>query len=197
MRKKEIIWREILVQARLNKKTVFTQKELAASFRFSLSTVFNALKLPRQSHIIEVSGRNFKLNSYQKLLYLWASCRNLKSDLLYKSRIDFDIKKIESLMPPSINFGLYSAYSLLYKEAPADYDHIYIYSGASQLPEILKRLPEPNEKDKNPNFFVLKKDSWLSRYDSMPLEQIFTDIWNTPEWYAKDFLASLEEKLPF
>jgi len=49
MFKKEVIWREVLVQARLNKKKKFTQKELAQKFGFSLSTVFNALKIPRQN----------------------------------------------------------------------------------------------------------------------------------------------------
>ena len=53
MTKKEIIWREILFQAIENKKIEFTQKELAQKYGFSLSTVFNALKIPRSVSAIE------------------------------------------------------------------------------------------------------------------------------------------------
>jgi len=52
MIKKEIIWREILFQAIENKKTDFTQKELSQKYGFSLSTVFNALKIPSQAGAI-------------------------------------------------------------------------------------------------------------------------------------------------
>lgn len=83
MLKKEVIWREILVQARLNKKKKFTQKELAQKFGFSLSTVFNALKTPRQNYSIKVTGRFFTLENYQKLLYLWANEHSLKRDIIY------------------------------------------------------------------------------------------------------------------
>jgi len=34
MTKKEIVWREILVQAREKKRDIFTQKELAAIFGY-------------------------------------------------------------------------------------------------------------------------------------------------------------------
>jgi hypothetical protein len=49
MTKKEIIWREILFQAIKNRKFEFTQKKLAQKYRFSLSTVFNALKVPKEA----------------------------------------------------------------------------------------------------------------------------------------------------
>lgn len=195
MTKKEVIWREILVQARENRKTVFTQKELASAFSFSLSTVFNALKIPRASHIVEVSGRNFRLHSHQKLLYLWASARRPQKDIIFSARIELEPARTEALMPPLVEFGFYSAFALAYGEKPADYDHIYVYINSSDLPEIIERLPEHKLKDKNPNFFVLKKDPWLSRYGRLPLEQTFVDIWNAPEWYAKDFLGAIENKL--
>jgi len=70
MLKKEIIWREILNQAIENKKLDFTQKELAAKFNFSLSTVFNALKIPRIQGAIRVTGRNFEIIDIEKFLYI-------------------------------------------------------------------------------------------------------------------------------
>jgi hypothetical protein len=60
MTKKEIIWREILFQAIENKKFEFTQKELAQKYRFSLSTVFNALKVPREAGAVE-GKRGFRV----------------------------------------------------------------------------------------------------------------------------------------
>jgi len=87
----------------------------------------------------------------------------------------------------------------LYKNIPADYDHLYIYCFPKDLNSILQRLKlDKKSKSKNiyPNFFVLEKDKWQNIYGKALLpEQIFVDIWNAPEWYAKDFLKKLEEKL--
>ena len=77
MTKKEIIWREILFQAIENKKTEFTQKELAQKYGFSLSTVFNALKIPRQVSAVE-GKRGFRVRDIEKFLYLWTTFRKLK-----------------------------------------------------------------------------------------------------------------------
>lgn len=196
MTKKEVIWREILIQARKNKRTVFTQKELAADFGFSTSTIFNALKVPRQASIISVSGRNFRLESYEKLLHLWASHRSLIKDIYFQAELKEDAQNIESVMPPEANFGLYSAVRLILNSEPADYDHVFIYLDPSKLSRVIERFPERRERSNHPNFFVLQPDDWLSKYPEIPLEQIFVDIWNAPEWYAKDFLKALEEKLP-
>lgn len=196
MLKKEVIWREILVQARLNKKKKFTQKELAQKFGFSLSTVFNALKIPRQNHSLKVTGRFFTLENYQKLLYLWANEHSLKREIIYQGRKDKDILKLEAEIPADAIFGLYSAYKFFYNDAPADYDHLYIYLEVKDLEKIKDRLDLPTESHPSPNFFILKKDPWLNLYkEIMTPEQIFVDIWNSGEWYAKDFLKNFEEKL--
>lgn len=197
MSKKEVIWRDILVQYRLKKRVIFTQKELAGDFGFSLSTVFNAIKPLRESGIVEVSGRNFRLDSYHKLLLLLASFRNLKKAIYYRAYIAMESKALEAAIPPQASFGFYSAFAFAYHDTPADYDHIYVYLDPDKLTKALERLPSTDAKSKTPNFFALKADQWLSRYGEMPPEQIFMDIWNAPEWYAKDFLKSLEEKLPF
>ena len=195
MLKKEVTWREILIQARLHKKTIFTQKGLADGFDFSVSTVFNALKAARVANIISVSGRNFRLESYQKLLYLWATARAFQKEILFSAYVELDAKKIESLIPAGAEFGLYSAASYIYKIEPADYDHVYLYASEQELEKVLERFPGADAKSKNPNLIILKKDAWLDRYGEFSLEQIFVDIWNAPEWYAKDFLRKIEEKL--
>lgn len=195
MLKKEVVWREILFQARQNKKVKFTQKELAEKFGFSVSTVFNALKTLRAAHIIKVTGRFFVLEDYRKLLYLWASERNLKKAIFYQSFLGSDIKTLEAAMPPDVVFGLFSAFSILRGAVPSDYDHLYVYADQTKLGEILKRVSEYKIISTRVNFFVLQPDQWLSHYHDLPLEQTFVDIWNAPEWYAKDFLKALEEEL--
>lgn len=197
MTKKEIIWREILWQFRQNKKTLFQQKELAKKFGFSLSTVFNALKIPRSSGIINVTGRNFTLRDYNKFLYLWASHRRIDKDILYKARLNITSAEAESLMPPDIIYGLFSAFKFQYGSAPAEYDHLYIYADKKSVTEINRRIGEMKTDSKNPNFFIIVKDKWLADYDdkSTISEQIFVDIWSTQEWYGKDFIKELNEKL--
>lgn len=194
MSKKEIIWREILYQAIEQKNRQMTQKELAAKFRFSLSTVFNAIKAPRRIGAIKVSGRNFQVIDVEKFLYLWATARNFKKDIIYQTRVEEPVLTIEGLMPPSIIFGAYSAYRLKFQEAPADYDRIYVY--ASDLEEVKKRFPPIGKKKNYTNLIVLRADKFLENYGkTTTLAQTFVDLWNLPEWYVKDFQEALKNKI--
>ncbi len=193
MSKKEIIWRDILYEVIEKKNRQFTQKDLAAKFGFSLSTVFNSLKVPRQIGAIKVSGRNFQVIDLEKFLYLWATARNLKKDIVYQARIKEPILTIEGLMPPSAIFGAYSAYRLKFQESPADYDKIYIYS--FDLEEIKKRFPPAGAKAYS-NLIILKADPFLKNYgQTATLAQTFVDLWNLPEWYAKDFQEALKQRI--
>lgn len=193
MTKKEILWREILHQAIENKKTKFTQKELAAQFGFSLSTVFNALKIPRQSGAIKVSGRNFSMTDSEKFLNIWATFRRLKKDIIYQTHSDLSVREIEGLVPPNVIFGAFSSYRKKYQEAPADYDKLYIYALTEQLTEIKKRFPAQKGYE---NLIALKADPYLVQFGKItPDVQTYVDLWNLSEWYAKDFLKALKEKI--
>jgi len=192
MTKKEIIWREILFQAIENKKFEFTQKELAQKYRFSLSTVFNALKVPREAGAVE-GRRGFRVLDIEKFLYLWATFRKIKRDIIYQTAVKKGVLEIEGEMPPSVIFGAYSAFLKKYKFAPADYDKVYVYIEEKNLEEIKKRfLPQKGYI----NLIVLKADSWLKSFGPItPDCQTFVDLWNLTEWYAKDFLNALKEKI--
>ena len=194
MTKKEIIWREILHQAITNKKIAFTQKGLARDFGFSLSTVFNALKIPRSSGIIQTGGRGFNVLDSEKFLYLWATLRTMEKDILYKTRIERPVRQIEGEMPPGVIFGAFSAYVKKYKDAPADYDKVYIYAQKSQLAEIKRRFPAQKGRE---NLIVLLADPRLKAFSAgiTPDCQTFVDLWNISEWFAKDFLDALKQKL--
>ena len=191
MLKKELIWREILFQAINNKKTKFTQKELANQFGFSLSTVFNALKIPRQVGAVYVSGRDFSLIDTEKFLNIWATQRNLKREIIYQTYVDLPVLKLEAEMPAGIIYTAFSAFRLKFKEVPADYDKVYIY--AKDLSEIKKRFPPKKGRE---NLIVLKIDNFLTKYGPIPpLAQIYVDLWNLSEWYARDFLEALKKKI--
>lgn len=193
MTKKEVIWREILFQATKNKKFEGTQKKIAQKYHFSLSTVFNALKIPRNSGALRVGGRGFRVQDIEKFLYLWATFRNLKKDIIYQTNVPKKVQDIEGEMPPSIIFGAFSSYRKKYKTAPADYDKIYVYSKKDKIKEIKKRFPL---RKGYPNLIVLAADPWLKNLGKLtPDCQTFVDLWNLPEWYAKDFLGSLKEKI--
>ncbi|MBU1131255.1 helix-turn-helix domain-containing protein [Patescibacteria group bacterium] len=191
MTKKEIIWREILYQALERKVFKFTQKNLAEKLGFSLSTVFNALKVPRQAGAVKVSGRFFEVVDMEKLLAIWATYRNLAKEVIYQTRLDLPVSQIVGQLPAEVVLGGYSAYQARFKEAPADYDKVYVY--ADNLAEIKKRFPKQSG---GPSLIVLKPDANLKNYGQrLTLAQLFVDLWNLKEWQAKDFLESLKKKI--
>lgn len=190
MTKKEAIWRHILHYSLTKQQRQFTQKELATRFGYSLSTIHHALDIPRKIGAVEVTGRFFRLRDPEKFLYLWATHRNLKRDLMYTTHVDMPVQKIEGLIPPRTTFAAFSAYRLRYGNAPADYDVVYVY--AENIVMIKKRFPKVKGYE---NLVVLKSDSLLGKEHTTPDVQTFVDIWNTPHWYAKEFLIALKEKM--
>ena len=136
---------------------------------------------------IKINPRNLEIIDPKKILYYWASMRNVEKDIIYKTRVESPVKKIESEMPKDVIYSAYSAYKFKFKDIPADYSEVYVYS--SDIKEIEKRFSENN---KNPNLFVLKKDINMKE---ITIAQIFVDLWNIREWYAKEFLKAMEEKV--
>lgn len=191
MTKKEIIWREILHQGLSNRQSRFTQKELAEKFHLSTSTVFNALKVPRNLGVVEVTGRFFQLTNFEKLLNLWATLRKLSADIIYQTHADLDVLEVEKNMPPDVVFGAYTAFKKQFNEIPADYDKVYVYT--NNVLEIEKRFPQAKGYV---NLTVFKKDPFLRNYGLITTSsQTFVDLWNLPEWYAQDFWKNLAQKI--
>ncbi|MFA5813656.1 MAG: hypothetical protein WC862_04060 [Patescibacteria group bacterium] len=191
LKKKEIVWREILCQSIDKKTRQFTQKQLAKKFGYSLSTIFNALKIPRASGAVEVKSKFFTVRDQEKFLNIWSTFRNLAKDIIYETRVDAPALQIEGLMPADAIFTAYSAYRQKFSDAPADYDKVYVY--AANPAEIKKRFPPQKGYA---NLIVLKPDVYLKNYGpTVPATQLYADLWNLPEWYAKDFLNGLKEKI--
>jgi len=192
MKQKEIVYRELLFRIIEQKKYAFTQSGLAKRFNLSLSVVNYALKPLQQMGAVVIKPRSFDVVDTLKILYFWASLRNIEKNIVYKTRIDAPVRKIESELPANTIFGAYSAYKFKFKDVPADYSEVYVYGDAE---EIKKRFPISDEK-LPPNLFVLKKDLFLENYGEITvMGQTFVDLWNIKEWYARDFLDALKKKI--
>lgn len=188
MKKNEIIWREILEKT--NENPVFEQKKLALQFSFSTSTVFAAIYPLRNIGAVEVTGRNFRVINLEKILFYWATHRNLNKEIIYKTYFSAPVLEIEGLTDNESIYGGYSAVRLLLKSSPSEYDKVYLYT--SNLQKIRQRFP-PNSQ--TPNLFILKKDPFLSSFGkTTPTSQTFVDLWNMKDWYAQEFINILKEK---
>ena len=187
MKRIEEVYREILFQSMEKKNNSMTQSYIANALSMSLSVVNLALKPLKKMNAIKINQRSLDIIDKKKILYYWASIRNIEKDIVYQTRVDKPLRKIEAEMPADVIYAAYSAYKFKFKDVPADYSEVYVYS--DDILEIEKRFPE---NKKTPNLFILKKDKNM---DKATIAQIFVDLWNLKEWYAKDFLKAMEAKL--
>lgn len=188
MKKNEMIWREILDETIEQSglpagRQVFEQKNLAQKFGFSTSTVFAAIKPLRGIGAVEVTGRNFKVINFEKIIMFWATHRNLQKDIIFQTHVDLPVFEIEGLVDNNTIFGAYTAARNLLGEAVSDYDKVFVYGGIPRFPK----------KFGVPNFFLLKKDKFM-KGKITSVSQTFVDLWNLPDWFAKDYLDALREK---
>ncbi|MEK7596456.1 MAG: hypothetical protein AAB564_02845 [Patescibacteria group bacterium] len=129
----------------------------------------------------------------EKFLFLWATQRNVQKDIVYQTNFPANTQEIEGMMPEEIIFACYGAYVKKYEEAPADYDKVYVYADETNLEEIKKRFPKNKGYS---NLIVLKSDSYLKNFGPItPNVQLFADLWNLEDWYAKEFLTALKQKM--
>jgi len=196
MKRTEEIYREILFEAIEKKEKTLTQSEISKKLNISLSIVNSVIRKLGAIGAIKIHQRNFLVLDIKKTIYLWASLRNLSKDIIFKARIDAPVREIERVLP-NIFHTAYSAYKFRFGDVPADYSEIYVYGDGEDIELIKKRISnfKVSEDSKNPNLFVLKKDRSMELYKEIPLAQIFVDLWNLKEWYAKEFINAMEEKL--
>jgi len=194
MKKIETIWHYILFKALNDKEFRFTQKGIALHFNYSLSTVNYAVEIPAQIGAIRKETKFFVLENFFKLLYFWASQRNLFKDILYSAAYDGSIKEIEGLIPPESIFACYSAASRILKEPSADYSKVYFYINKNHIAKTKERFP--SLKKLPHNIFAIKGPDIMKEYGSITtLPQTFADVWNLKDWYGQDFIKSLEDKI--
>ena len=184
MKKLELIYNKIIEEAIENKNYKLTQKALSKELKVSLSTVNYALQPLKNMGAIKINLKNFEIINAKKILYYWASLRNLEKDIIYKTRVDMDVNNIEKSMPNSAIFTSYSAYKFKFKDVPADYSEVYVYCDKEEIRDRFKEIKGI------PNLFILKKD-----INRLTIANLFVDLWNLKEWYAKDFLDALERRI--
>lgn len=191
MQKIEFVYRELLFQALEKGQRSFTQKGLAEQLGISLTNVNHAIKPLKRMGAVAVKPLMTEIVNPKKILYYWASIRNLQRDILYSTRVEKPVSEIEKTATADSIYTAYSGYRLKFKDAPADYSEVYVYS--DDVVEMQRRFP----KSKNtPNLFVLKKDPLMGKSGkTATIANLFVDLWNLPEWYAKDFLKALEAKI--
>ncbi|MDO8537962.1 MAG: winged helix-turn-helix transcriptional regulator [archaeon] len=185
MLKSELVFLEIFLGAK-------TQKEIAQKLHISLSTVNNALEPLSRIGAVEKRKFGLKIIDREKMLIYWASVRNIEKDIVYKTRINNSVIEIEKSVPAGIVFTAFSAFRLKFKEVPADYSEVYVYANDEELSELKKRFAL---QDGPANFIVLRKNKVLEKEEIVPNELMFVDLWNLKEWYAKEFLKELKNKM--
>ncbi|MBI4174248.1 MAG: winged helix-turn-helix domain-containing protein [Candidatus Aenigmarchaeota archaeon] len=186
MKKAELVYNYILEQALEKKRRRLTQAEIAKALGVSLSIVNVSIGHLRKMGAVRVKPRGFDVVDVRKILYFWASARNVRKDIVYSTRVDRPVGEIEKAMPPGVVYAAYTAYKMKFKDVPADYSEVYVYDNGD-IEKIKKRFPPSKNR---PNLFVLKRGP-----DRMTTANIFVDLWNMTEWYAKDFLAALEARM--
>lgn len=186
MLKIEYVWRELLYEAIEQKNPYFTITKLAHRFSLSTSVVNHALIPLRDLRIVQINKIKSKIINVDKLLLFWATRRNLKKDIIYSTYSSFPLSEREGLMPPHVIPTAYTIFRRIFRTIPADYDHVYFY--AHTIESVINRFPQSK---KNPNIFILKQDPYLLYGKRISLGQLFVDLWNLPEWYAKDFIDKL------
>ena len=158
MKKIENVYKEVLFQVLENQNNKMSQLELSKKLGISLSTVNFAIKKLEKINSIKINKMNFVVISPMRILYLWASDRNLEKDIIFKANINMSVREIERNLSNVIYAG-YSSYKLKFNDIPADYSEVYVYADEKQLEEIKKRFKGFIKDSNNPNFFVLKKSN--------------------------------------
>lgn len=189
MLKIEYIWRELLDRVIEKGRPEFTITELAKKYQLSTSVVNHALIPLRELNIVKIGKINSKVIDWERLLFFWATRRNIKKEIVYSTFYNLPVYEREGFMPADVIPTAYTAFRLKFQRIPADYDHVYFYS--NNIEKVIKRFPKSHSvirpRNVYPNIFILKPDPNLLKSAKIGLAQLFVDLWNLPEWYAKDF----------
>ena len=128
---------------------VLTQSELSKKLNISLSIVNIAVKKLNSIGALKIQQRSFRILDIKKIIYLWASVRNLDKDIIFQERIEAPVREIERILP-NIFYTAYTAYKFRFNDVPADYSEIYVYGDENEMETIKKRIS---------NFKILSKNS--------------------------------------
>ncbi|MBI5635881.1 winged helix-turn-helix domain-containing protein [Candidatus Micrarchaeota archaeon] len=191
----ELAYRRVLSEFFFKKTVSFTQAAISRELGVSLSTVNNAVRQAEQIGCVEIRPRGFTLVDAQKLLAYFSTLHRLEKSVVYKTRVEAPVGKIEGMMLSKTVFTAYSGYKLLFNDAPADYSTVFVYAGEKEA----QKMRELFEHKQGPvNLVVLAADGKLleeSQNNIAPLAQIYADLWNLRDWQAREYLNAIEKRL--
>ncbi len=187
----ERVYREILYRRFEKNETSFTQRELAASCSVSLGLVNFGLRPLRRMGAVEIKQRGFEVLDPWKVLMYWCAVRDLGKEMVYSNFVDEPVHRIEASLPRRSIPTAYTAYRERFGDAPADYSEVYVYG---ERDVFIRRFGDGRDKGRR-NIFVLQSDERLASLGSVPLAQVYADLWNIETWYARRFLEGLGKRL--
>ncbi len=190
MKKIEYVWRELLIQTIEQRKPEFQQQQLAKSLGLSSSTVNLALSPLRRLGAISIGKRHSEVIDYEKILYHWANHRNIATDIVFSLCLDLPVREIEGRLPSGTIPTVYTAVRERFGEPPSEYAKVYCYH---KNPHTIKERLTLDSSPGTPNLFILQADPHLG--DTVSLSQLFVDLWNMTDWYAKDFCTFVKDKI--
>lgn len=192
MKKIETVWCQLLYDILEKRQTHFQQQQLAKKLDLSLSTVNHALKNLRQMGAVQIGSRGGQVIDYEKILMHWANYRRLSQDIVWRRKLAGPVWEIEGLLPPGSILGAYSAVRHWYKEAPADYNTVYIYHLRPEL--VAKRFA--GQSGRETELVCLKLAPKIPlRKETTTLAHTFVDLWGLSDWMAKDFINRIKEEI--
>lgn len=163
-----------------------TQAAISKKLEVSLSTVNLTVKKLEKMGAVSVKTRGLEVLDREKVLMYLASLRDPHKDVIYETRVDSSVEEIEKSMPGEVVFTAYTAYKFKYEEVPADYSEVYVYGDEEGVKEIKDRFPP---KKGPANLIVLRKETEVTP------ALIFADLWNLREWYSKEFVGDLRDRI--
>lgn len=170
----------------MQSKGKVTQSEISEKLGVSLSTVNRTVKKLEGMGAVDVRTRSLEVLDREKILMYLASLRNPRKDVVYETRVEGGVEKIEKNMPGGTEFTAYSSYKFKYGDVPADYSEVYVYAEEEAVEETRERFPK---KEGPSNLFVLRKEVEVTP------SLIFADLWNLREWYSKEFVGDLRDRI--
>lgn len=197
MKKYERTYREIL-NGILSKKEKFSQLELSKKCHVSIGLVNKTLKRLKEIGAVEIFPMQFRIIDASKIIFDWATKRNINKEISEKYFIDMKITEMEKSLPFILT--AYSAWRLLNKSVPFEYNKIYVYVPENEK-ELLKTWlkDKPLKKGRENLFIIFTNDKHLienSKKKIAPIPQIFVDIYSLPEFESKYFIKDILEKYP-
>lgn len=192
MKKIETVWCELLFEALEKGNPYFQQQKLAQKLDLSTSTVNLALKDLRRMGAVEIGGDGGTVRNAEKILMHWASHRELEKDIVFTKQLAGSVAEIEGLLPPDSILGAYSAVRQWYKEAPANYNSVYVYHLS---PRKIEERFANHEKGETKLIVLQLKPKIPLRSETTSLAHTFVDLWNISDWMASDFIRRIREEI--